>query len=394
MLCLPALRAAPLTKAPYLQAPGTDSITITWEAMADEPGLLRYGEGERLDRTTGPIKPMQVTGAKATFFVYEVVLKDLKPGTAYRYEASVGRDKSAPRQFKTFSRDAAQVTFIAYGDTRTNPDKHTAVAARFRQYAPEFILHSGDLVAKGTEHERWALEFFDPLKGIIDEVPMLPSIGNHEQDGVNYLAYFHQPGEQRYFYSRDIGPVHVLTLDFRSTKATDEQFAFVQADLKASRAPWKIVLLHNPMFNLGGHASLWGHEAYLPLFREAHVDLVLAGHSHLYERFRPLAPKNQPGAWAIQHVTTGGGGAPLSAAIPDPSLVAAAKVHHFVLFTATRDRLEARAIDIDNQEIDRFTLRKEGGRQPKDYLAAVYAEEDVIAAVKRIPPKAKKEAAK
>lgn len=391
LLCLavPAF-AAPLTKSPYLQAPGTDSITIMWETLADEPGQLRYGEGTRLDRTVGPIKPTRVAGAKVTFFVYEAVLTGLKPGTAYRYEASVGPDRSAVRQFKTFSKQADKVTFIAYGDTRTNPDKHTAVAALFRKYSPEFILHSGDLVAKGTEHERWATEFFDPLKGVIDEVPMLPSIGNHEQDGVNYLAYFHQPGDKRYFYSRDIGPVHVLTLDYRSTKATDEQFAFVQADLRASRAPWKIVLLHAPMFNFGGHASLWGHEDYLPLFRETKVDLVLAGHSHLYERFRPLAPKNQPGAWAIQHVTTGGGGAPLATAIPDPSLVAVEKVYHFVLFTATRDRIDARAIDIDGKEIDRFTLRKAGGRQPQEYLDAVYAEEDVVAAVKRIPPKPKK----
>ncbi len=383
---LPAF-AAPLTKGPYLQAPSPESITVMWETLADEPGTLSFGEGTRLDRTIGPIQPTRVTGAATPFFVYEAALKGLKPGTTYRYEASVGGDRSGPRQFKTFSRDATEVTFIAYGDSRTNPDKHAAVAARFRQFAPEFILHSGDLVAKGTEHQLWAREFFDPLKGVIDEVPMLPSIGNHEQDGVNYLTYFHQPGDKRYYYSCDIGPVHMLTLDYRSTQSTDEQFAFVQADLKASRAPWKIVMLHMPMFNLGGHASLWGHEAYLPLFRAAQVDLVVAGHSHLYERFRPLAPRDQPGAWAIQHITTGGGGAPLSPAIPDPSIVAAAQVYHFVVFTAGRDRLDARVIDIDGKEIDRFSLRKEDGRQPKEYLAAVYPEEDVIAAVKRIPPK-------
>ncbi|MDI1249510.1 MAG: metallophosphoesterase family protein [Lacunisphaera sp.] len=385
-LALPAL-AAPLTKGPYLQAPGPDSITVMWETQAGEPGQLRFGEGERLDRTLGPLTPVRIAGAKAECFVYEAVVTGLKPGTTYRYEASVGADRSGPRQFKTFDPEAESVTFIAYGDTRTNPDKHTAIAALFRRHAPEFILHSGDLVAKGTQHDLWAKEFFDPLQGVIDEVPLLPSIGNHEQDGVNYLAYFHQPGDQRTFYSRDIGPVHVLTLDYRSTAMTDEQFAFVQADLRASRAPWKIVLLHAPMFNFGGHASLWGHEHYLPLFREMHVDLVLAGHSHLYERFKPLAPKAQPGAWAIQHVTTGGGGAPLANVVPDPSLVAATKAHHFILFTATRDRIDARVIDIEGQVIDRFSLRKEDGRQPQDILAQVYAEEDVVAAVKRIPPK-------
>jgi len=51
--------------------------------------------------------------------------------------------------------------------------------------------------------------------------------------------------------------------------------------------------------------------------------------------------------------------------------------------------MDGRVIDIDGREIDRFALRKEQGRQPKDFLAAVYAEEDVVAAVKKIPPKPK-----
>jgi hypothetical protein len=233
-------------------------------------------------------------------------------------------------------------------------------------------------------------QFFDPLAGIIDEVPLLPSIGNHEQDGANYLAYFREPGAHRFFYSCDIGPLHIVALDFRATKTGDEQFAFIERDLAASRAPWKLVLLHVPMFNFGGHASLWGHDSYLPLFRRTQVDLVIAGHSHLYERFRPLVPRGVPGAWAIQHLTTGGGGAPLAASVAHESIVRTVSTHHFVVFTATRSRIDARAIDSDGHELDTFTLRKEAGRQPADYLATTYAEEDVAAAVKALPPKKKK----
>jgi len=374
--------AAPLTKDPYLQAPGPESITIMWETSSDEPGQLRFGEGTKLDHTVGPIKPVRMASPTAAFYLYEADLTKLKPGTTYHYEASVGTDRSETKRFRTFSKDAPTTTFIAYGDTRTDPAKHTALAALFRRYSPEFILHSGDLVAKGTDHALWGREFFDPLRNVIDEVPLLPSIGNHEQDGANYIAYFHHPGDQRFFYSCDIGPVHVVTLDSRFAKASDPQYAFVQADLKASNAPWKIVMLHEPMFNFGGHASLWGHDAYLPLFHETHVDMVLAGHSHLYERFRPLVPKDQPGAWAIQHVTTGGGGAPLASSVPDPSLVSTVKCHHFIVFTATRDHLEGKCINIEGKEFDHFTLRKENGRQPKDYLAAECTEEDVTAAVK------------
>ena len=379
--------AAPLTKGPYLQAPGADSMTVMWETLADEPGVLQFGDGDLLTRQAGPIKPTRIQSGANTYYLYSARLDQLKASTAYRYEVVVGSDRSGPRRFTTFGTAPAQVTFIAYGDTRTNPDKHTAVAARFRGYAPDFILHSGDLVSKGSQYDLWSREFFEPLAGVMGDVPLLPSIGNHEQDGDNYRAYFPQPGLQRCFYSVDAGPVHVLTLDYHSTSATDEQFRFVEQDLTASQAPWKVVLLHNPMFNLGGHASFWGHESYLPLFRKMKVDVVFAGHSHLYERFRPLVPKDQPGAWAIQHITTGGGGAPLSSEVPDPSLVRAAKAHHFVVVTANRDQFAARVIDIEGQEIDRWTLRKENGHQSAAYLAEVYPEEAVIAAGKAIPPK-------
>lgn len=351
---------------------------------------MRYGEGKRLDRALGPINPVTVQSGTNSFYIYEATLTQLRPNTSYSYNVSVGTDEAGPRRFKTFGTAQESVTFIAYSDTRTNPDRHAAVAANFRRHSPEFILHSGDLVAKGSEYERWSSEFFDPLAGVIDEIPMLPSIGNHEQDGANYLAYFREPGTQRFFYSCDIGPVHIVSLDYRSTKVTDEQFTFVTRDLEASRAPWKIVLLHAPMFNFGGHASLWGHEAYLPLFRKTHVDLVLSGHSHLYERFRPLVPKGATDAWAIQHVTTGGGGAGLAASIDDPSLLRTASVHHFMVLTATREQISARALDVAGVEIDAFKLRKKDGRQPAAYLAGAYAEEDVIAAVKKIPPREKK----
>jgi acid phosphatase type 7 len=381
--------AAPLTKGPYLQAPGARSMTVMWETLSDEPGLLRLGEGAAPEREIGPIKPTLVQSGTNSFYVYEARLDQLKASTAYTYEVVVGADRSGRRRFTTFGTAPERVTFIAYGDSRSNPAKHTALAAQFRRYSPDFIIHSGDLVLRGTQYELWSREFFEPLARVIDEVPILPSIGNHEQNGANYLTYFHQPGDHHFYYSCDIGPVHILALDYRSTSATDEQFKFVKEDLANSHAPWKVVLLHYPMFNLGGHRTFWGHENYLPLFRAMQVDVVFAGHSHLYERFRPLVPKSQPGAWAIQHITTGGGGASLAASVPDPSLASTAKAYHFVVATVTRDQLDARCIDVDGRQIDAFTLRKENGHQSADYLAQAYPEEDVAAAGKALLTKAK-----
>ncbi|MBK8000544.1 MAG: metallophosphoesterase [Verrucomicrobia bacterium] len=198
--------------------------------------------------------------------------------------------------------------------------------------------------------------------------------GNHEEDLKNYLAYFPMLGTNRW-YSFDAGPVHVLALDYHFEKTTSAQFKFAREDLLKSTAPWKVVFVHNPVFNYGHHNSGWGHQSYLPLFREARVDLVLSGHSHMYERFRPVAPTNQPGAWAVTCITTAGGGAELHRPHTHPAQAVAISTNHFTLFDVTRETLRARAIRVDGVEIDAFEIRKPGGRQAAEYLAQVYPEE-------------------
>ena len=107
------------------------------------------------------------------------------------------------------------------------------------------------------------------------------------------------------------------------------------------------------------------------------MDLVIAGHSHLYERFRPLASEYRPGEWPITYVTAGGGGAPLHTALPNPALVAHEATNHFVVFEATPDTLRATAVRADGSILDRFEIRKVRGQPSPDYLAQVYPEEAV-----------------
>ena len=211
---------------------------------------------------------------------------------------------------------------------------------------------------------------------MIDRVPLFPAIGNHEQDGTNYAAFFDLPGG-KLWYSFDAGPAHVVALDFREEKAGSEQFEFAREDLLGSRAPWKIVFLHVPMYNIGGHASSWGHKDYLPLFHQAKVDLVLTGHSHLYERFRPLAPGETGSGWAITHITTGGGGASLYDCPSHPALLAHARTNHFLVFDLSRNVLQGEALAVDGTVLDHFRIRKPRGRIAPDYLAQMYDEQSL-----------------
>ncbi len=382
-------------KGPYLQGPGTDTMTIKWEADTKASGIVHYGLQGQLDQEFRVEEPQPITATVTMsvtnrssngevtvdrvtntnlVYLYEARLTHLKPRSTYTYSAQTGAARTAPKKFKTFDDHATKVTFIAYGDARSNPKMHHAVASNFKKYSPDFILHTGDLVADGRRYELWGREFFAPLSDVLDEIPIMPSIGNHEQDGNSYLRYLHLPGKERW-YSYDDGPVHVVALDYRLEKGTDEQFAFAKQDLMSSKAPWKVVFMHYPVFNVGGHATGWGHNTYLPLFHEAKVDLVVVGHSHIYERFRPIAGSTEASAWPITHITTGGGGAGLTAVYPHPALVSYYSTNHFVVLEATATTLKGVAYNINNVVLDSFEVNKTNGKPSPEYLAQVYPEE-------------------
>ena len=400
LACLVALNGSAqdtntaILKGPYLQGPGTNSMVIKWEAASSKPGVVHYGPGGaasfavvvEFSRLLNAVVTQSVTNLTADgatnitrvnttnlVYLFEADLTNLQPASVYTYSVAVNGQQTPPKEFRTFAVDQAKVTFIAYGDARSNPKTHRAVTANFKQYAPDFIMHTGDLVADGRRYELWEREFFAPLAGVIDEIPMLPSIGNHEQDGRLYQHYLTQSGQQLW-YSYDIGPVHVVALDYRHEKANNEQYAFARADLLASKAPWKLVFLHYPVFNIGGHATGWGHGAYLPLFHEAKVDLVVVGHSHLYERFHPIAGSDAADSWPITHITTGGGGAPLYEVLPHPALATYYSTNHFMVFEATGSALKGRTFSTNNTLLDEFEIKKSHGQPSPDYLAQVYPE--------------------
>jgi len=392
-------------KGPYLQGPGEDTMTIKWESPTNGAGVVRYGlEGKtdhelrvEIPRPLAAESYIAVTNvadngetnitrrlATNQVYLYEARLNNLQEQSVYTYSVELNGARTTPKHFKTFGRHQPKVTFVAYADTRSNPQGHAAVAANFKRHSPDFILHMGDLVADGRRYELWGKEFFGPLVNVLDEIPILPSLGNHEQDGSKYLFYMHLPGKERW-YSYEIGPVHMLALDFQFEKDNDEQFAFAEKDLLTAKTPWKIVFLHYPVFNIGGHATGWGHTTYLPLFHRAKVDLVIAGHSHIYERFRPIASSNGEGTWPITHITSGGGGAPLAKSYPHPALAAAAATNHFVLIEATATTLTGRTITTNNGVLDQFELKKPGGNPEPSYLAQVYPEEALKLAYEAVP---------
>jgi len=122
------------------------------------------------------------------------------------------------------------------------------------------------------------------------------------------------------------------------------------------------------------------------------VDMVVTGHSHLYERFVPLrragaAPTSVGDAartalprQPITFITTGGGGAPTHHVEPNPLLAKTSDAHHYCVFTVDRESLRMQAITADGKELDSLAITKKGGRYDDAYLAQVQPMEAAIIA--------------
>ncbi len=389
MTAAAAAPASPFSKAPYIQFPAPGKVSIMWESETNTPGLVRLSLAptsnpvaqvvfpvEKRSQTSAAAGGSSTTQRQISYYLYTATFSHLSPGKVYSYSVELQETQSPTCSFRTLDPHASRTRFIAYGDSRSDPVIHATLTAQFSRYQPEFILHTGDLVARGQDYSLWSREFFTPASSFLGEVPFFSVLGNHEQDGTNYLNYFDLPGN-KLWYSFDAGPVHVLALDFRFDKADHDQFKFARKDLKASHAPWKVVILHVPVYNIGGHASDWGHASYLPLFHETQVDLVLAGHSHMYERFRPLAPKSAMGKRAITHITTGGGAASLHKAMSHPALITRESTNHFLVVDASASAIDFRVFRVDGSLLDSFTLAKTGKRLSRDYLKLTYPEESL-----------------
>ena len=91
------------------------------------------------------------------------------------------------------------------------------------------------------------------------------------------------------------GPVQFFLLDTnREFFYLKTQRDWLEQELSASTARWKIVVLHHPLFSVRGKNNLIQRWMFNDLIEEYGVDLVLQGHEHAYARMTRHTDDGQP----------------------------------------------------------------------------------------------------
>lgn len=290
----------------------------------------------------------------------QMTREDLIPGNAPDIRLDAG----------AWDRSPDRLRFAAIGDNGSGGRQAMAVATQLAHtYAAApfgLVALLGDICYYGNFADRYDDVFRRPMAPLLDAgVSFELAIGNHDEgyrhtdEGSEEIgAELSLLGTPSTHYATSHGPVDFFYLDSSAPGAfgadSDAQWEWLDDALASAASQWRIVALHHPLYSSGRHGStIRARERLEPILRRHHVDLVLAGHDHHYERTHPVH--------GITHVVSGGG-CKTTPVGRSAFTAASARVLQFLLVDVDGDRLTGRCVRADGGVVDRFELRAREGR--------------------------------
>lgn len=339
-----ASAAEKIVGGPVAVSVGPRSATIVWVVQTDSL-TLSLPDGKKKESPSLHVEKTTLTG--------------LQPNTRYDYaaagiDAGKGSFKTAPAADAT-----GPYRFVVWGDTRSRHDVHRRVVdALVKHGIPDFVIHTGDLVADGNDSSMWPV-FFDIERELLRNTAFFPSLGNHERNSRDYYDYFQVTTP---YYSFNWGNAHftILNSDIGNAASSagaretfwTEQTRWLEEDLKGSqKAAFRFVAAHHPPFTAVAKRQDQNPQmaALVPLLEKYNVTAGFFGHDHNYQHY----VKN-----GIHYFVTGGGGAPLyDVDKPDPAITKkVVSTEHFVTVVVDGKVAKLEAIAVDGSLIEQVEL--------------------------------------
>lgn len=327
---------------------------IRWVSESAGTALLRTkrGEEQRVESSDGifthPVKP----GETISFDLYQ--------------------NKSYQGHFSLTAPDPADesIRLALWGDSQGGWKTFREVADAVHAKQVDLSLGAGDLVNNGSEEGAYP-RFLQLLARM--QTPQFLVPGNHDYDGHYDDLYARQL--HRYLFLPEtptfgvqvFGPLAILSLDPNlhfpvSIPEGTRQREWLEKNMRSEAwqtARWKMLLLHQPPYSQGwpGYPGEWTIRQLLePFFHQGLVDLVVAGHTHDYERLS-LEFSGNP----VHFLVVGGAGGglePQGEQSEAPQMDRLIKEHHYGILNVDSTRMQFHAYDLDGHILDEFTAAK------------------------------------
>ena len=312
---------ASVTRGPYLNMATQNSAHIRWRTNVAANSVVKYGT---IDGS------LTSTVADATLTTeHDVTITGLANDTKYFY--SIGNTNPANQTLNTGSKyffttlplkgAERQSRFWVIGDCGNNTSNQLNVRNSYMQYMganhTDGMLLLGDNAYNAGTDAEYQTSFYPQYQdSLLRNVVLWPAPGNHDyannatrqnDHAIPYYSMFTLPtaGESGGFpsgteayYSFDFANIHFLSLDsygkdsntYRIWDTLGPQVRWIKNDLNANTQKWTIAYWHHPPYTLGSHTSegeadlIAIRQNFIRILERYGVDLILCGHSHVYER--------------------------------------------------------------------------------------------------------------
>lgn len=301
---------ASVIRGAYLQMGTSNAMTIRWRTNIATDSRVQFGTIQ------GSLSNTATDGNLTT--EHEIRLTGLTANTRYFY--SIGSTSATlagndANHFFSTSPNSGQVNpyrIWVLGDSGTADANAQAVRNAYLNYNgsayTNLLLMLGDNAYQNGTDAEYQTAVFDMYPTILRQTPLWSTIGNHDTaqstnppSSLPYFQMFTLPtgtegggvasGTEKY-YSFNYGNIHFICLDsMTSSRATNgAMLTWLQSDLSQNIQPWVVAFWHHPPYTKGSHNSdtetqlIEMRTNVLPILESWGVDLVLAGHSHSYER--------------------------------------------------------------------------------------------------------------
>ena len=309
-------------------APAPDQVLLTLKGDPARMRAVRWRtdvtvtEGFVLLRPAGSAGRERRVEAERAVFVTDMDesafwfadLTGLEPDTAYEYTVGDVSRRAGPYRFRTERANCERFSFLCLSDFQTGgpepPADYTGVGEFIRETLrrhPEcaFILTAGDNTNCGQTDIQWT-GLFEGLRGIVESVPLMLCMGNHDDMGFEdyftfrgkyyseHAEYFTHmlrgsyplngpPGWETANYFFDYGDARFFVL---GTSGYAEMNDWLVSSAARCEKTWKIAVHHFPVCYAGPEIECEDTWPALSAGMDR-CDLVFSGHEHSFARSYP-----------------------------------------------------------------------------------------------------------
>lgn len=343
-----------------------------------------------------------VTGLKAnTQYEYQVKVKNSiwaegnrRDWNAKKKTLEINKVEKYENKFSTYPEPTSSspypLTFAVIGDYGIGVKKESdtekrqlevakALKKAIKDHNVRFLLTTGDnIYAKkgflglfasdsGKEDDDWFFTYFQPYRYILNQIPVYPSMGNHDSGESDDSEDRQQVIDNLYISERIAGEeasgrasldpgifyrfrfgsdIEFVCIDTSKEEVFDKRLylsnnhrEFLEKTFSSDVPKWQFPFMHHPPFSAGPrHKNTGGMEDLLKLFKKAKVKVVFNGHEHNFQHSLHEG---------INYFVTGAAGKLRSDkpdGFKDAHTLSWAAKHHFLLVTVEADKVTIRPI--------------------------------------------------